>query len=104
MAKVVVTHHAVERYVERFGLELEADQAHRQLMRRVIDGTPLKRRPIAGGHAWKIEDPDAVAVVRRKGKHLVVLTVLPPDEDGPPAEGEDELFDEALRLVREGRL
>lgn len=104
MAKVVVTSHAVERYIERYEPELSYNEAHRKLKGKVHFGTPLKKRPIAGGHAWKIEKPDAIAVVRREGPHLVVLTVFPPDGDDIPAEGEDWMFDEALRLVREGKL
>jgi len=87
-----VTWHAVDRYAQRCGVPI------RDAQKRLVDslmstGTPLKEKTCNGDLQWAIKDPDCVVVVKREGRRLVVVTVLPPAN---PVELEDDLGEHAV--------
>lgn len=99
---VAVTHHAVDRFVERFAPEMSHDEARAHLEAKAAGAARLSTRTMLGQEQWKIEGPACVLVVKRdRGGPPVVVTVLPDPERFAwrLTEGEEEILREWAERV-----
>lgn len=97
--RLIITHHAVEQFIERHARDLTFKQARQFLIQNAPGAAPLKQKTLRGDQQWQMEDPKCVLVMKqdRKIKAHVCVTVL------PEAEGLDEISDEELyRIMEEG--
>ncbi len=102
MTAIAITHHAVDRFVERFAPEMSHDEARAHLEAKAPGAARLATRTVLGQEQWKIEGPACVLVVKRdRGGAAVVVTVLPDPERFAwrLTEGEEEILREWAERV-----
>lgn len=79
-APVVITEHAVSRFVKRHAPQMSERAAKRHLERAAETAAHLKEKTILGQHQWQIEDPHCILVMKQDGRNLICVTVLPEPE------------------------
>lgn len=83
---IIVTTHAVERFMQRIpGAASTFDEARAQLRRMAEQATPLRERTIIGTAQWRCDDPPCVLLVKHdpRDRAQVVVTAM---KDRRPAE------------------
>jgi hypothetical protein len=96
-ALLIITRHAVDRFVERHAPHLTAEQALRFLLQEAPRAAHLKAKTMLGHHQWQLEDPDCVLVMKEDNRRMICVTVLPEPEETDPS------VREARILKRRGR-
>lgn len=81
---LLVSHHAVERYAQRYEPGVPMDEVLRRLGEQAASAVPVRETTVAGDFVWRSSDGvlfvvrrDAVADSRRRAP--LAVTVLPPD-------------------------
>lgn len=79
MSDLVLTHHAVERYIARHARHLTYEEAHAELTAHLDKAMQMKERTIKGTDQWRLDELGVTLVVRRdwRTKEPIVVTILP---------------------------
>jgi len=91
---IVISDHAVERFVQRHAPEMSFNEAKSLLIRRSLDAVPLKQKTINGDNQWQISNPDIVLVGKYVRGRVICKTILPEAEFKGIPEEEIELMQE----------
>jgi hypothetical protein len=88
-ALVVITRHAVSRFIKRHAPHLSEGEAKRHLEQAAATAGHLKEKTVLGQHQWQVEDPHCVLVMKQDGRKMICVTVLPEPEIAEILEGEE---------------
>lgn len=78
-SRLVVTHHAVDRYRERYRPDATFEAAWTELEARAANASPRRQKTAGGERLWATaDDPPLILVTKPDAGQIVVVTVLPP--------------------------
>ena len=93
-APVVLTTHAIDRFIQRHAPHMNTTQAELHLSEAVETAAHLREKTLLGHEQWVIAEPHCVLVIKKDGRKRVCVTVLAEPE--PVRVIEDEA---GLRLI-----
>jgi len=106
VSRIVLTDHAIERYMKRYKPSMTKDEAKGLLESRLDGAAPLKRKTLNGEAMWRITAPDVVLVTKRDGSEDVCVTILGLDAvelreepSGLPYDEEDDEIRESIERM-----
>lgn len=103
MTRIEITHHAVERFVQRHRPDLAFHEAKRLLIEASKTAVRMREKTWHGQAQYRCEEPAIVLVVKdheRPGDGFVCVTVLPVPPQGPSDEEVAERNAAAERRAR----
>lgn len=89
---MIITDHAIRRYIKRHARHLSFAEAEGALRELAADAVPLKERSLNGQEQWKAGD--LILVCKRDRGDVVCVTVL-------PDQSETDYSEEQLALMKE---
>lgn len=83
---IVITQHAINRFIQRHAPEMSYDQAKRHLQTESRQAAHLRNKSVNGQSQWRLDNPNCILVMKRDGRDDICVTVLPYDSYGDPSE------------------
>lgn len=87
----LISHHAIERYIQRFAPDLAFDEAAKVLRTEIRTAKPIVERTRRGDPRWTIDSLGVVAIVKEEPRGRTVTTIEPPQPDAPLVDDNDAL-------------
>lgn len=87
----LISHHAIERYIQRFAPDLAFDEAAKVLRAEIRTAKPIVERTRRGDPRWMIDSLGVVAIVKEEPRGRTVTTIEPPQPDAPLVDDNDAL-------------